>query len=144
MMDSNQTNEFAKVLIPRIRRVMPNIIARQIIGVTPMTGPMGGIFGLAGHLNPERPPGWWDGHKVRMTKDVYKNFLRLNDRKKHQTRQDFIKAGYPWASIRDLDYNEAVQSWLDDSIGKYRYVVVWDAIFFENKNDHLLYTLRWS
>lgn len=31
-------NEYAKVLIPMIRKVMPTTIAQQIVGVQPMTG----------------------------------------------------------------------------------------------------------
>lgn len=33
-----------KVLLPLIRNAMPNIIANDIIGVQPMTGPVGDIF----------------------------------------------------------------------------------------------------
>ena len=32
-----------RVILPIIRRVMPNIIANKIIGVQPMTGPVGQI-----------------------------------------------------------------------------------------------------
>lgn len=35
-----------KVILPIIRRVMPTIIANDIIGVQPMTGPVGEIFSL--------------------------------------------------------------------------------------------------
>lgn len=38
--------EFDPVIIPIIRRVMPNIIAQDIIGVSPMTGPISDIFTL--------------------------------------------------------------------------------------------------
>lgn len=33
------------ILLPLIRRVMPTMIAHQILGVQPMTGPTGSIFG---------------------------------------------------------------------------------------------------
>ena len=33
------------ILIPIIRRIMPTLIAHQIVGVQPMTGPTGSIFG---------------------------------------------------------------------------------------------------
>lgn len=38
--------DFAKVIIPVIRRVMPSIIAQDIIGVQPMTGPVDQIHTL--------------------------------------------------------------------------------------------------
>ena len=36
----------SQILIPLIRRVMPSIIANDIIGVSPMTGPVGQIFSM--------------------------------------------------------------------------------------------------
>lgn len=38
--------QFDKVILPVIRRVMPSIIAHDIIGVQPMTGPTASIFAL--------------------------------------------------------------------------------------------------
>lgn len=35
-----------KVILPIVRRVMPNIIAQDIIGVQPMTAPSASIFAL--------------------------------------------------------------------------------------------------
>lgn len=38
--------DIAKIVIPNIRRTMPSIIASEIIGVSPMTGPTASIFAL--------------------------------------------------------------------------------------------------
>ena len=38
-----------KVMLPLIRRVMPTVIANEIMGVQPMTGPVGQIHTLAFH-----------------------------------------------------------------------------------------------
>lgn len=38
--------DLQSILIPLIRRTMPSIIAQDIIGVSPMTGPIGQIFTL--------------------------------------------------------------------------------------------------
>lgn len=38
--------KYDKVILPIIRRVMPSIIAQDIIGVSPMTGPTTSIFAL--------------------------------------------------------------------------------------------------
>lgn len=37
--DIDSTKDFQKVILPIIRRVMPTIIAQDIIGVSPMVGP---------------------------------------------------------------------------------------------------------
>ncbi len=39
-------SEFGKVLLPIMRRVLPNVIAADIIGVQPMSGPAGQLFTL--------------------------------------------------------------------------------------------------
>ncbi|MCK9532973.1 MAG: hypothetical protein M0R77_21075 [Gammaproteobacteria bacterium] len=38
--------QYDKVILPIIRRVMPSIIAHDICGVQPMTGPTASIFSL--------------------------------------------------------------------------------------------------
>lgn len=38
--------DFPKIILPIIRRVMPSIIAHDICGVQPMTGPASQIFSL--------------------------------------------------------------------------------------------------
>lgn len=40
------TPTYSPVLLPLIRRVMPKLLAHQICGVQPMTGPTAGIFSL--------------------------------------------------------------------------------------------------
>lgn len=42
----NDTQRFRSVVIPLIRRAMPGIIAADIIGCSPMTGPVSSIFRL--------------------------------------------------------------------------------------------------
>mgnify|MGYP003351881881 CR=1 FL=1 len=41
------------LLIPLLRRVMPSIIANDIIGVSPMTGPVGQIFAMRSRYQPQ-------------------------------------------------------------------------------------------
>jgi hypothetical protein len=43
---STDFTAIAKVMIPKIRRTMPSIIASEIIGVSPMTGPTASIYAL--------------------------------------------------------------------------------------------------
>lgn len=35
-----------RVILPIIRRVLPNVLAQQLIGVQPMSGPVAQVFGL--------------------------------------------------------------------------------------------------
>ncbi len=42
----NDEKLYPKIIMPIIRRVMPSIIAHDIIGVAPMTGPTSSIFSL--------------------------------------------------------------------------------------------------
>lgn len=37
---------FQKVVLPIIRRVLPNVIATELLGVQPMSGPAGQVFAL--------------------------------------------------------------------------------------------------
>jgi len=39
-------SDFSKVLLPIIRRVVPNMIAQELVGVQPMTGDIGSIYSL--------------------------------------------------------------------------------------------------
>ena len=44
-----------KVMMPMIRRILPNLIAADIMGVQPMTGPVGQIYSMGTSVR-ERPP----------------------------------------------------------------------------------------
>jgi len=39
-------NDWAKILIPKIRQVIPSLIAQDICSVQPMTGPTGSVFSM--------------------------------------------------------------------------------------------------
>lgn len=45
---------FRKILIPMIRRIIPEVLAKDIVGVQPMTGPVGEIFALKWRYVPRR------------------------------------------------------------------------------------------
>ena len=127
-----------KVLLPLIRNVMPSFMAQQIIGVQPMTGPVGQIFKL--RKNFATIP------RIKMTVYHYQVFLRLNNRKKSQTAEDFKKANYYsqeenwYISSSELSDRMA---WCDDQFGRYGYVYDCEIIWFENENDLIAYKLRW-
>lgn len=61
--------KFDPVLLPIIRRVMPNIIAHDIVGVQPMMGPTGSIF----TMQPRYSNGMFSTLK-RMVPDILGDF----------------------------------------------------------------------
>lgn len=52
---------YDSLILPIIRRTMPSIIANDIIGVSPMTGPTGQIFALRSRHLPSTPEESTDG-----------------------------------------------------------------------------------
>lgn len=44
--DIMMNRRFSKVLLPIIRRIIPNTIAQQLIGVQPMASPVASIYSL--------------------------------------------------------------------------------------------------
>jgi hypothetical protein len=126
---------FDPVLLSIVRKTMPNIIARDIIGVSPMRGPIiDDIF--------NRP-------RIKMSKAQYKQFLRLNDRKGHQHENDFLKAKYPYHDKPNsyiTTSDRSIVDWLDMNMpDRYVYMSGWTPrIFFENEQLKILFLLRWS
>lgn len=128
------TQAIDPVLMPIIRQVKPWIIARQIAGVQPMTGLTGQIFQTdTSHLSRNK--------KRQMNKEHYKVFLRLNDRKKTQMREDFYRARYPWVDV-DLNKNwQEMHTWCRENFGENGYLWFGERFFFENENDRTLFIL---
>ena len=125
------------VILSLIRRVMPSIIASQLVGVQPMTGPTGSIFAMRSRLY--KPP------RIKMTNMHYKVFLRLNNRKKSQTEDDFIKAKYHKLRLRYdlLALMPDCLEWCDFQFGKCGYIQDAGTFWFENENDVTAFKLRW-
>jgi Major capsid protein Gp23 len=54
---------FKKILIPMIRKTLPSMIANDIVGIQPMTGPSGSIFSMKPNysgVNAQDVPGYDD------------------------------------------------------------------------------------
>jgi hypothetical protein len=126
-----------KTILPLIRNVMPLLMAQQIVGVQPMTGPLTQIFNLR-KLFAIMP-------RIKMTVYHYQVFLRLNNRKKSQTEEDFAKANYYSQEKFWLPKSEHSErlAWCDDQFGRYGYIQTEFRIWFENENDLIAYKLRW-
>lgn len=92
--------------------------------------------------------------KMILEKSALKVFVRLNNRKKHFSKFDILSVGY--CGVR---YQSEVQkipemvTWCNDTLGRDNFIVTHYIAFnrnfgtyfyFENKNDALLFNLRWS
>lgn len=116
------------VLMPMMRRILPNILAQQIIGVQPMTYPAGNIFGLRENYD--------INYKIQTTPELYNTFVRIyNRRRKYVKVREFIQAGYPsvYADMQQGWHN--IHDWCRANFGPYGYVWFGDRFFFENE-DH--------
>jgi hypothetical protein len=82
-----------------------------------------------------------------MTKEMYKTFLRLNDRKKTQWAEDFRKAKYHEAEPNDKTVNgdwRYIHTWCDEKFGPHGYTWTGHIWWFENERDKLMFLLRWG
>lgn len=133
---STVENFFDPVLLPMIRRVMPNIIAQSIIGVQPMTGPAGSIFSM-------RPYGW--PGRVLFTKDHYRHFLRVYNRRKYHHPDYITGLGYSKMRLSRRDHlaNNA-EVWCRDNLKTGSYVYDRGDFWFAYERDYTLFVLKWS
>jgi len=122
------------VLIPVIRQVMPTIIANSIIGVQSMIGPSGSTF-MRYRYYP----------RIKMTAMHYRVFLRLNNRKKSQTVNDFLQAKYPYVPCNFTAFDQDMDciAWCNQQFGNSGYVFDNGILWFKNDHDCMLFTLRW-
>lgn len=135
MVSGNNIQQLNKVILPIIRRVMPNAIAQSIIGVQPMTGPTGMIYTMRARYGKYL-------NKIRLDKQHYRKFLRLYDRRQFTYHQDILDAGY---SFCEVAYDPDIVPWCNEQFGKcgYIYDVVYIRFYFENINDQTLFKMRW-
>jgi hypothetical protein len=50
--------DFSKIIIPMIRRVYPELLTEEIVGVQPMSGPVGLAFAM-NYVYTEKKLPWW-------------------------------------------------------------------------------------
>jgi hypothetical protein len=98
------------VIISTMRRVMPSIIARSIVGVSPMSGPVGRFFAL-------HPRG-----RHRVDRAVYRHFLRLYDRRKTQGDADLAAANYHRVDAVPWEHHAAALAWCRDRFGQHGFL----------------------
>jgi hypothetical protein len=125
-----------KVLLPIIRRVMPNLIAQSIVGVQPMTGATGRIFDtVMGRRD--------DSMLIRFFREDYHRFLRLYDRRHYHSHNDVVSAGYGVVVLDDLGTAMAARQDCWERYG--RGCKAWGANFyFADDEDMVEFSMRWA
>jgi hypothetical protein len=112
---------------------MPTIIAQDIIGVQPMSGPIMDILtsktGYSG--------------RVVLLKKHFKYFLRIYNRRKHHHPDYITSLGYTKFRVRYSDVIEA-KDWCKKTFKPGSYIRSMNDFWFANERDALLFSLRWS
>jgi hypothetical protein len=113
----------AKVLLPIIRRVMPNIIANDIIGVQPMSSEdyIGSMI--------------YEKGSVIMQKVHYQHFVRLPNRQKfHKFSEIVDKYKYTKVKVTSLQAKAAMQ-WCEQNLKPGAYIRLQNHFVFAYEAD---------
>jgi hypothetical protein len=129
---SDQINQ---ALLAMIGRMTAQSIANSIIGVSPMTGPTSQIFNMRMR--------YADEHRIKMLKEHYRVFLRINDRPKTQILRVFTAAGYPTVHMRSMTDVIKAGIWCRDQYGPYGYQKSGAIFIFKDEADATLFRMRW-
>ena len=130
------TTPMVKVLLPIIRRVMPTIIANDLIGVSPMSGPAGNIFTLQ-----ERYRNGWAG-RLKLNKDHYRYFLRIYNRRIHHHPEYITSLGYPHVRVSRRDsLNIVALDWCLDNLKPGTWIYNNSDFWFADQNDYVLFRM---
>lgn len=143
--------QYDNVLLGIVRRAMPNIIAQDILGVQPMTGPTGSIFSMRAKYGlqskfPKEIKVNRNRYAYPMGIEYHKYFTRINNRRKTQTVDEMRKAGYVEVivDVKISDVYEEWEKWMNDNL-KYRFFYAGQlTCFFASESDRILYLLRWA
>lgn len=101
------------------------IIDHDIIGVSPMVAPR--FLSMRVSMHP--------GH--------YRNFLRLNDRRRSQSMHAINLAGYPSITMRFGTYWAKRILWCHDNFGPHGYINHFSTIWFRDDEDFTLFKMTW-
>ena len=118
------TKTAQSVLLPIIRRVMPTIIANDILGVQNM-------------IDLDFAP--WI---MKMEKAHYQHFVRLNNRRKTQKISNLDSAGYTCVKL-DKGWN-GPREWCKKNLRPGSYINLHTRFWFAYERDATLFMLRWG
>lgn len=124
-------------LLSLVRRVMPTIIANDIIGVSPMIGPASSIFLLR-----ERYKNIYD--MLKFTKDHYKHFLRVYNRRTYHSSDYLTGLGYAHVKVSRRDgINIDAEHWCIDNLKLGSYIRNKGDFWFAYNEDAVLFKMSW-
>lgn len=129
------SKQTAKVLLPLIKNAAPSIIANEIIGTQPVFSVADDGFSLK---------------NVRLTKEHYRYFLRVYNRRKFHTVDYIDSLGYPSVKLTrrdDSEYNALkARVWAIDNLksGSYINSVGKGKFWFAREQDYTLFLLKWG
>lgn len=129
------------VILPKIRQIMPNIIAQDIIGVQPMTATAAQIHTIKTRYD---SPSLYN---VALTKVHFKHFLRVYNRKKYHNFDDIAALGYATVNINIFNTVSAKQ-WCRETLKPGSFIFFKDhscyRLCFAYEQDYTLFLLRWG
>lgn len=133
------------ILVPIIRNVMPRIIAHDILGVSPMTGPISQVikfrtrYGMNDYELKNTP------NRMILKSGTYSKFVRLYNRRKSQSTDEIRNAGYPCSDLIRCKFSMRIEieEWCIKNFGPVGYILINGYIFFQNDDHHMLFKLRW-
>ncbi len=124
------------VLLPMIRRVMPQIIANYITGVQPMTSPAGSIFTMR-----QRYGNGWYG-RVKMSKLHFQHFLRVYNRRTYHNPEYLTNLGYQHVKVSRRDgLNIDAIDWCEDHLKQGSWVHSHADFWFAHDTDAVLFKM---
>lgn len=135
-------------LISKLRKIIPNQIAQDIVGVQPMPD-FRTRYGFRNTYDPILVPGFrtrYDPILVPMTKENYKHFLRANNRKKQVDEDYLTNLGYIYHFSRKPLHDIFPQiEWCEKNLKKGAYVnFIFQHFWFAYERDYTLFILRWG
>jgi hypothetical protein len=140
---SSISADAVKVLLPMIRNVMPKILAHDLIGVQQMTGPAGQIFTMRTRYGFNG----WEG-RVALTKDHFRHFLRIYNRRKHHHPEYITSLGYSHTKLsrrNDIEVNaNNAEAWCRKTLKPGSWIYSSGDFWFAYDRDYTLFVLRWS
>lgn len=129
-----------KILLPVIRDIDPEIIASQLIGVQPMSGPAAQIFSMKTRYEFTG----WRG-RVLLNKNHYGHFLKIYNRRKYHHPEYITNLGYPHMKLsRRNDLANNAEEWCSKKLKPGSYIYSSGDFWFAHDRDFMLFALRWS
>ena len=110
---------------------MPAIIAQDIIGLSPMTGPVGTRY-------------FERNVRCKVDPAIYNTFLQLNNRRKTQGDADFESAGYH--SVENILWDERHNAtvWCRQQFGDHGFYFLARSVWwFASEADAVLFRMTW-